>query len=271
VSLLLQVKELLPSAVTHTPYGMTEALPVSTLDPTRLLPADDAGQHGVCVGPPVHGVDVAVAPLDGAGLPSDTVVTTPGTLGEIVVRGPHVKDRYDKQWARQEASDRPHGWHRTGDVGHLDAGGRLWVEGRLAHLVVTAEGPVTPYAVEERARAVPGVVDAAVVGVGPRGTEQVVVVVVPERRLGPVARATGAPLGRRRLAPEAVAREVRAVAGVPVAAVLVRDWLPVDVRHASKVDRTALARWASAVLHGRGPLERARDLAAPGAPRRRSR
>ncbi|MFK5633290.1 alpha/beta fold hydrolase [Ornithinimicrobium sp. LYQ103] len=271
VRLLLQVKELLPSAVTHTPYGMTEALPVATLDPTRLLPHDAAGQRGVCVGSPVHGVDVSVAPLDAGGVPSDAVVTTPGTVGEIVVRGPHVKDRYDKQWARQDASDRPHGWHRTGDVGHLDRDGRLWVEGRLAHLLVTAEGPVTPYAVEERVRAVPGVADVALVGVGPRGTEQAVVVVVPERRLGPVARGTGAPLGHRRLASEDLTREVRSVAGVPVAAVLLRDWLPVDVRHASKIDRTALARWADTVLHGRGLLDRARDWAAPGAPRRRSR
>lgn len=44
---------------------------------------------------------------------------------------------------------------------------------------------------------------------------------------------------------------MRAAAGVPLAAVLVRDWVPVDVRHASKVDRTALARWATRQLHGR--------------------
>ncbi len=35
------------------------------------------------------------------------------------------------------------GWHRTGDVGHLDDAGRLWVEGRLAHVVRTADGVVT--------------------------------------------------------------------------------------------------------------------------------
>ena len=40
----------------------------------------------------------------------------------------------------QHASARDAGWHRTGDVGHLDADGRLWIEGRLAHVLVTADG-----------------------------------------------------------------------------------------------------------------------------------
>ncbi|MGB7448510.1 MAG: hypothetical protein WA892_05230, partial [Ornithinimicrobium sp.] len=53
---------------------------------------------------------------------------------------------------------------------------------------------------------------------------------------------------------------VRVAAEVPVAAVLRRDWLPVDIRHASKVDRTSLARWADDVLRGRGS-GRLRELA----------
>jgi hypothetical protein len=44
---------------------------------------------------------------------------------------------------------------------------------------------------------------------------------------------------------------VRAASPVPIAAVLTRRSLPVDVRHASKVDRTALAGWASKALAGR--------------------
>jgi hypothetical protein len=47
------------------------------------------------------------------------------------------------------------------------------------------------------------------------------------------------------LARPELATAVRAAAGVPVAAVLVRRDLPVDVRHNSKIDRSALARWAA--------------------------
>ena len=55
----------------------------------------------------------------------------PGVTGEILVSAPHVKDRYDTLWVTEEQSISTPGWHHTGDVGHLDAAGRLWVEGRL--------------------------------------------------------------------------------------------------------------------------------------------
>jgi acyl-coenzyme A synthetase/AMP-(fatty) acid ligase len=83
------------------------------------------------------------------------------------------------------------------------------------------------------------VLEAACVGVGPRGTQQVVAIVVTASgRTGP------ADLG--------IIDAVRGVAGVAVAAVLERRDLPVDIRHNSKVDRSALADWAAGVLAGRG-------------------
>lgn len=271
-ALLHRVKEVLPAARTETPYGMTEALPVASHDPTLMPPQELAAQAGVCVGPPLPGVEVAIAPLDRAGVPADRLVDEPGPVGEIVVRGAHVKDRYDRSWVAQRDSERPPGWHRTGDVGHLDEQGRLWVEGRLAHLVLTPQGPLTPYAVEDQVRAgVPGIADVAVVGVGPSGAQQVVVVLVPEQRLGAAARLRGAAAGASALAGSGLAAAVRAAVTVPVAAVLVRDWLPVDVRHASKVDRSALADRADALLHGRGPVDRIRGAVRGSAPRTRSR
>lgn len=266
VELLHALKGLLPAAATHTPYGMTEALPVATLDPTTLDPQDPADTgDGVCVGAPLPGVSVQVAPLDALGTPSEELTDAPGVLGEITVRAAHTKERYDRLWGTQRVSDRPAGWHRTADVGHLDPTGRLWVQGRLSHVLATPEGPVPPYAVEHRVEQVPGVRQAAVVGVGPRGIQQAVVVVVPQGAV---------PGGRGRRTdtgvPPEVAAAVRAAAGVPVAAVLRRDWLPVDIRHAAKVDRTELARWATTLLHGSAAArEQFRDHRP--APHRRSR
>jgi len=165
--------------------------------------------------------------------------------GEVCVRAAHVKDRYDRLWATERDSSRNPGWHRTGDVGHLDGAGRLWVEGRLVHVVTTADGPVTPVGLEQRVQGLAGVWAAAVVGVGPAGTQQVVVVVVPSeaaRRLPFVRRDV--------LAPPALSKAVRSVADVRVAAVLTTAGLPVDIRHASKVDRARVARWAGRVLAG---------------------
>ena len=60
-------------------------------------------------------------------------------------------------------------------------------------------------------------------------------------------------LGRSRprvLAEPDLAEAVRASTDLPVAAVLVRTSMPVDIRHQSKIDRAELAQWAGDVLSG---------------------
>ncbi|WP_421015117.1 AMP-binding protein, partial [Glutamicibacter creatinolyticus] len=131
--LLAKVQQLVPHAGVHTPYGMTEALPVTDIDLDEIRAAGNG--NGVCVGTPVAGAQIAIAALDASGNAADEPTTTPGLTGEILVRAPHVKDRYDRLWITEQQSVSIPGWHRTGDVGHLDAEGRLWVEGRLGHVV----------------------------------------------------------------------------------------------------------------------------------------
>ena len=238
--LLHQLRAVLPAAEAHTPYGMTEALPVTDISAAEIEAAGPG--DGVCVGRPLPGVQVRVSPLSGLGAADGPLTDEPGTTGEVCVAGPHVKDRYDALWATERASSRDAGWHRTGDVGHVDAEGRLWIEGRLPHVVSTAAGVVTPVGVEQRLEALPEVCAAAVVGVGPVGTQALVVVLVPN---------SGAP--RRdavQLAGTELADTVRAAAGTDVAAVLVTGRLPVDIRHQSKVDRRAVAARAAKVLAG---------------------
>jgi acyl-coenzyme A synthetase/AMP-(fatty) acid ligase len=243
VSLLESLREVLPNADAHTPYGMTEALPVTDVSLAELVDAESG--NGVCVGRPLPGVDVALSPLSARGTADGELSDEPGRTGEICVRAAHVKDRYDALWATERASSRDRGWHRTGDVGHLDDLGRLWVEGRLAHVISTPTGVVTPVGIEQRIERIDGVRSAAVVGVGPAGTQAVVVVAVldnpPRRRRRGMA-----------LEPAAggLADAVRTVAGTEVAAVLVADRLPMDIRHASKIDRREVARRASRVLAG---------------------
>ncbi|MFF2317259.1 alpha/beta fold hydrolase [Arthrobacter sp. NPDC058097] len=250
-ALLAQVQRLLPQASLHTPYGMTEALPVTdiSLGGIREAEADAAAGtvpgagNGVCVGLPVHGARLAVAPLAADGsAPGNEAVTEAGVTGEILVSAPHVKQAYDRLWLTQRQSVRTPGWHRTGDVGHFDAAGRLWVEGRLAHIVTAPGAVVTPVGAEQAIERLDDVGLAAVVGVGPSGTQAVVAVVetVPAaRKAGPAAphlagRVRGAALE----------------AGVSVSAVLEVPAQPTDIRHNAKIDRTRLSRWASRVLAG---------------------
>ncbi len=242
VPLLRSLREVMPAAEAHTPYGMTEVLPVTDISLEQVEAAGDG--EGVCVGWPLPEVEVAVSPLSPAGAADGPLTTDPHRTGEVCVQAEHVMDGYDALWVTQQASARDPGWHRTGDVGHLDEAGRLWIEGRLQHVLVTAGAVLTPVGTERRVEVLPQVQAAAVVGVGPAGTAQVVVVVVPA---GDPVRRWSSPV-----APPDLAVAVRAAAGVDVAAVLRRRALPVDVRHASKVDRTALAGWAAGVLAGSG-------------------
>ena len=239
---LVAASRLMPHAQIRTPYGMTEALPVADIELARIPAVDE--KEGVPVGLPVVGVELAVAVLDGDGRPSGALTTDSGATGEIAVRAAHIRDRYDRLWATNRLASANPGWHRTGDVGHLDADGSLWIEGRLAHVIVTASGVLTPVGPEQRAITLPFVEQAALVGVGPLGTASPVLVIV----LAPSA-------GRRPrfhlLDPDRT-DELRRTTGVDLAAVLVRRDMPVDIRHNSKIDRSLLAAWAERILAGAG-------------------
>lgn len=246
-SLLAAAEQLMPGATAHTPYGMTEGLLLTDVTADEIRAAEASGGRGVCVGRPVATATVRVVALDEQGRATGELGDTPDVTGEIVVAAPHVKDRYDRLWLTERASRRVDGppapeglrWHRTGDVGHLDADGRLWVEGRLAHVIVTAHGVVTPVAPEQAAESSRFVARAGVVGVGPVGTQQLVAVVETVER----SRRPG-------LAAAGIAADVRALSPEPLAAVLVVPDLPTDVRHNSKIDRSRLAAWAEGVLSG---------------------
>ena len=247
-ALLTSLQPVLPNAAFHTPYGMTEALPVTDVSLDELRRAG-AG-NGVCVGAPVATAQVAISPLTPLGAAEGDLTSEPFCTGEISVRAPHVKDRYDALWATERASSRQPGWHRTGDVGHLDDHGRLWVEGRLDHVITTAQGVVTPVAVEQRVEQLDQVHMAATVGIGPPGAQVLAVVVV----LADAPRGAGRRRSRRlRLAPPSLADAVRAAAATEVTAVLTAPALPVDIRHGSKIDRRAVSSRAARFLAGAAP------------------
>ena len=250
VAALRAMARLCPVAELHTPYGMTECLPVADIDLVHIERVGAEGGAGVCVGLPVVGARVAIAPLGfDATEPSSFVPA--GATGEVLVSAPWLSDGYDQLWVTQRGA-RPvpvegaAPWHRSGDVGHLDHEGRLWIEGRAVHVVHTDAGAVPPVPVEVVVERVAGIERCAAVGVGPVGCQQLVVVV---ERAG---------AGADGLADSVLTAHVRAAVAdampIPVAAVLQVRALPVDIRHNTKIDRTALAGWASAVLAG----ERAR-------------
>jgi len=244
---LRAVADLAGDATMHTPYGMTEVLPVADIDLLEIEQAEsEAPDGGVCVGAPVAGAAVVIVPLgfDAAELPEPL---PPGEMGEILVRAPWVSDGYLDLWALERQARPPAPvtdddsgdiWHRSGDVGHLDSFGRLWVEGRAVHVIEGPDGPITSVSVERLVERTLELRRVAAVGVGPAGRQQLVLVIED-------------PSGTDGLASSDLSARVRSVTSEPVAAVLTLRALPVDIRHNAKIDRAAVAVWAEALLSGR--------------------
>lgn len=230
--------QLMPNAQAHTPYGMTEVMPVADIDLEGIVAAGD--RTGVCVGVPVSGVEVAISEIDQVGRAVGPLTSDAGVVGEVCINASHMRDGYDRLWVTQSRASQPSGWHRSGDVGHMDVEGRLWIEGRIGHVVTTAYGPVTPVGIEHAVETIDEVELAAVVGVGPVGTQHIVIVVSLVEAVRKAA-----------LADMVLADQVRELAGdVDVAAVFTVPRLPVDKRHNSKIDRSRIASWAEGVLSG---------------------
>jgi malonyl-CoA/methylmalonyl-CoA synthetase len=131
-------------------YGLTE----SGLDVSN--PYDGPRIPGT-VGLALPGVELAVVDSDGQR-------DTPGGTGEVVLRGPQVFHGYlDREEARGAFIG---DWFRTGDIGTIDeTTGHLRLIGRSKDLIITGGMNVYPREVEAVLLAVPGVIDAAVIGV----------------------------------------------------------------------------------------------------------
>ena len=218
-------------------YGSTEAEPIATIDARAVR--DETGSAtragaGLCVGVPDPHVRLRLlapttAPIlvGPGGLAAREVPR--GEVGEVVVAGAHVNERYYRNPAAERVTkivdEAGVVWHRTGDAAYLDDRGRLWLVGRIADIVRRGEAVYHPSAVEAAARSVPWVRRAALVGDG-RGGTLLVVEPVEAPRNGALASLTSHLAGR----------------GIVIDRVEVTRKLPVDPRHRAKIDYPAVRR-----------------------------
>ena len=147
-------------------YGCSEAGSVTVnLD-------EDAVATAASVGRPMKGIDLAIVGDHGES-------RGPGETGEVVFTGPALAAGYVgvDETANDAFRD---GWFRTGDLGHLDEAGNLFVTGRTKLYISTGGYKVDPVEVENVLRRHPGVADVVVVGIeGAVGEQIVKAVVVP--------------------------------------------------------------------------------------------
>ena len=206
-----------PSAMIYEGYGCTES---ATLISTNPYGARRVGSVGL----PVAGCEVSIQDDFGAMVPADQD-------GEICVRSPGVMSGY---WHAPDSASTvlAGGWLHTGDIGHLDADGYLYVVDRKKDLILRGGFNVFPRDVEEVLVAHPAVALAGVVGrPDVRLGEEVVAFV----SLRPDAVVTAEELGehaRKHLGANKYPRQITIVPAIPLTSV-------------GKLDRKKLRQWVA--------------------------
>jgi acyl-CoA synthetase (AMP-forming)/AMP-acid ligase II len=249
-AVLKRFAELLPEGgEIFTPYGATEALPVSSIGSREVLGETGAmtGEgHGVCVGRPVQSITLSIIPISDKPIDtwSDVLPLPPLEVGEIAVRGPQVSSAYlnRPEATRMAKIADPDGgvWHRMGDVGYLDSKGRIWFCGRKSHRVVTSRGPLYTIPVEGVFNIHPAVFRTALVGIGMLGSQRPVLCVELEK-------------SSEKPQLEIIRGELLELGSHYPHTKNIRDILfhpafPVDIRHNAKIFREKLAIWAAEKL-----------------------
>jgi fatty-acyl-CoA synthase len=133
-------------------YGMTEAAPGCT-----VLDSADAVRKIGSAGRPVFFTDLRVLRPDGSEAGVDEV-------GEVVVQGPNIMAGYweDPERTAEVLVD---GWYHTGDAGSLDDEGFLYIRDRYNDMIISGGENIYPAEIESALLELPGVEEAAVIGV----------------------------------------------------------------------------------------------------------
>jgi len=206
-----------PSVTIYEGYGCTEA--------ATLISANPYGaRRPGSVGLPVAGCEVSIQDDAGAMLPA-------GPDGEICVRSPGVMSGY---WHSPDsaASVLAGGWLHTGDIGHLDEDGYLYVVDRKKDLILRAGFNVFPRDVEDVLLAHPAVALAGVVGRPDVRLGEEVVAFVSLRDGAVVTAEELTEHAREHLAATKYPRQITIVPAIPLTSV-------------GKLDRKKLRRWVT--------------------------
>ncbi|MFW2331333.1 MAG: fatty acid CoA ligase family protein [Nitrospinota bacterium] len=232
---------------TNTPFGSTEALPITDIEGEILLQEDlfkelEAG-NGICVGKVLPHSKIMICKIDDE--PRERVdqleKLDANEIGEILVAG----DLTSKSYFNNEQANRLHKviddnsiiWHRTGDVGRIDDLGRLWFLGRKSHRVISKERTFFTIAVEAIFNRHQLVERTALVGVGKAGQQRAMIIIELKE-------------GHKAKSKYEIANELYQLGSTNQKSRGIKDFLfydlfPTDIRHNAKIFREKLSLWAS--------------------------
>ncbi|MGH6894674.1 MAG: class I adenylate-forming enzyme family protein [Dongiaceae bacterium] len=183
-------------------YGSTETCPIAS-----YVRAENWERKAGSAGLPALHCELRVSDDSGCELP-------PGRDGEILVRGPSIMTGY---WnaPEQTAQALKDGWYHTGDVGHLDEDGYLYVVARKTELIISGGENIYPAELEHILLQCPFIQEACVVGRPDERWGEIVVAAVVLKTGMPMSEADVMALFQGRLARYKHPREVRFVSALP--------------------------------------------------------
>jgi acyl-CoA synthetase (AMP-forming)/AMP-acid ligase II len=186
VSVIRGMREELRFENVVTGYGLTETTGTVSMcrhdDPPEVI--------AETVGRPLPGVEVRVVDDDGVDL-------SPGTAGELWVRGFNVMKGYFNDPAATAATIDPDGWLKTGDIGYVDGAGNIRITDRKKDMFIVGGFNAYPAEIENALLAHPDIAQVAVVG-------------IPDDRLGEIGIAFAIPRAGRTIDPGEVIEWSRA-------------------------------------------------------------
>ena len=234
-----------------TPYGATEALPVSSIGSRMILgetaPITDAG-GGTCVGYPNPNVQVRIIKISDEPITqwNDDLVVEQGQIGEITAKGPIVTREY---YCRPESTmlakiaEGDEIWHRMGDLGRIDEQGRVWFCGRKSHRVIGDNETWFSIPCERVFNQHSHVFRTALAGIGEKEHQVPVICVELEKSVAEV--------NTEKLITELAQIGSKFPHTAAIKHFLIHPGFPVDIRHNAKISREKLSEWAAEKLKGR--------------------
>ncbi len=228
---------ILPGTAVTVVYGSTEAEPVASMSLHERLAVSG---EGTCAGVPVDSVQARIIRIARGPVTFtswEALAPDATRIGELVVAGPHICRDYFRNpeaVAGNKITDAEGViWHRMGDTGYLDDAGRFWLTGRVHSTILCKGEPLHAQLIEAQvARLTPGATRIAAL----EHDERLVIVVQ-----GPAI-----PGLRQRLRAD----------GIPADTVIfTRKPLPLDPRHQSKLDYSALRHHLTTIQRKRRAYE----------------
>lgn len=200
-----------PQTDSYIVYGSSEAEPIAFTPTSDFLKTSG---FGLLLGTPVSCLEIKIEQLE-----CYNITECYYEFGEILIAGPHVVKEYIDNHPMNgvlKVSDGERIWHRTGDIGYLDDQGRLWLLGRISDRIVR-DGELIPcYGFEEELIRLGGVLKAGFI-------DQILYLEVDEQYK------------------EEIVLSYLTLHGLSHFEIKIKNHIPVDKRHFSRIDRKALS------------------------------